>query len=70
RSSIRQHWHVYTVMRDGSPDAFTPTIGHATAIVSVCTLLFLALILFVFWLSGLGRERAAPAELAEAGAMP
>jgi cytochrome bd-type quinol oxidase subunit 1 len=70
RSSIRQHWHVYTVMRDGSADAFTPTIGHATAIVSACTLLFLALILFVFWLSGLGRERAAPAMLAEAGAAP
>ncbi|MBI2586459.1 MAG: cytochrome ubiquinol oxidase subunit I [Rhodospirillales bacterium] len=70
RSSIRQHWHVYTVMRDGSVDAFTPTIGHATAIVSVCTLLFLALILFVFWLSGLSRAREAPAGLAEAGATP
>ncbi len=70
RSSIRQHWHVYTVMRDGSADAFTPTIGYATAIVSACTLLFLGLILFVFWLSGLGRERTAPAGLAQAGATP
>lgn len=70
RSSIRQHWHVYTVMRDGSADAFTPTIGHATAMVSVCTLLFLALILFVFWLSGLSREPAASAAPAPAGAAP
>ena len=70
RSSIRQHWHVYTVMRDGSADAFTPTIGHATAIVSACTLLFRAVILFVCWLSGRGRERAAPAGLAEAEATP
>jgi cytochrome bd-type quinol oxidase subunit 1 len=68
RSSIRQHWHVYTVMRDGSADAFTPTIGYATAIVSICTLLFLALILFVFWLSSLGRERAPAGEVAAAGA--
>jgi len=52
RSSIRQHWHVYTVMRDASADAFTLTIGHASAIVSVCTLIFMALVLFVFWLAG------------------
>jgi cytochrome d ubiquinol oxidase subunit I len=70
RSSIRQHWHVYTVMRDGSADAFTPTIGYATAIVSICTLLFLTLILFVFWLSSLGRGRAPTAEFAAAGATP
>lgn len=70
RSSIRQHWHVYTVMRDGSADAFTPTIGHAAVIVSVCTLLFLALILFVFWLSGFGREPAVAAGPAEARAAP
>lgn len=68
RSSIRQHWHVYTVMRDGSADAFTLTIGHAAVIVSACTLLFLALILFVFWLSGFSREHttsAAPVAAAE-----
>ena len=68
RSSIRQHWHVYTVVRDASADAFTPTIGYATAVVSMCTVLFLALIVFVFWLSTVGRERAVPAALAEAGA--
>lgn len=52
RSSIRQHWHVYTVMRDASADAFTLTIGHAAAIVSICTLIFMALVLFLFWLAG------------------
>jgi cytochrome bd ubiquinol oxidase subunit I len=57
RSSIRQHWHVYTVMRDSSADAFTPTIGHAAAIVSLCTILFLGLILFVFWLAGFSRAQ-------------
>ncbi|MBM3555141.1 MAG: hypothetical protein FJX47_06265 [Alphaproteobacteria bacterium] len=70
RSSIRQHWHVYTVMRDASADAFTPTIGQAAAVVSACTLLFFALILFVFWLSGFGRDRGARTALAGAGATP
>ncbi|MBI4275133.1 MAG: cytochrome ubiquinol oxidase subunit I [Rhizobiales bacterium] len=58
RSSIRQHWHVYTVMRDASADAFTLTIGHAAAIVSICTLFFLVLVLFVFWLAGFSSTQA------------
>jgi hypothetical protein len=70
RSSIRQHWHVYTVMRDVSADAFTLTIGHATAIVSVCTLLFLVLILFVFWLAGVSGAQATQSEPVEARATP
>ena len=70
RSSIRQHWHVYTVMRDASADAFTPTIGHATAIVSICTLLFLVLILFVFWLAGVSGAQATQSEAVEARATP
>ena len=27
RSGLRQHWHVYGVVRDTSVDAFTPTLG-------------------------------------------
>ena len=27
RSGLRQHWHVYGVIRDQSADAFTPTLG-------------------------------------------
>lgn len=70
RSSIRQHWHVYTVMRDSSADAFTLTIGHATAVVSVCVLLFLMLILFVFWLAGFGRTPEAVPRTAAARGLP
>ncbi|OGA47329.1 MAG: hypothetical protein A3G24_09925 [Betaproteobacteria bacterium RIFCSPLOWO2_12_FULL_62_13] len=70
RSSIRQHWHVYTVMRDGSADAFTLTIGHATAVVSVCVLLFLLLILFVFWLAGFGRTQEVTPRTAAATGLP
>jgi len=53
RSGLRQHWHVYGVLQDTSPDAFTPTLGFATKVISVCVLLFFSLIAFVFWLSSL-----------------
>ncbi len=51
RSGIRQHWHVVDIVRDNSPDAFTPTLGYAANVVSVGTILFMAMVLFVFWLS-------------------
>jgi cytochrome d ubiquinol oxidase subunit I len=53
RSGLRQHWHVYGVIRDRSPDAFTPTLGFATQVVSVTVLIFFLLIGFVFWLTSL-----------------
>jgi cytochrome bd-type quinol oxidase subunit 1 len=53
RSGLRQHWHVYGVIRDTSPDGFTPTLGFATQVVSVTVLLFFALIGFVFWITSL-----------------
>jgi hypothetical protein len=53
RSGLRQHWHVYGVIRDQSPDAFTPTLGFATQVVSVTVLLFFFLIGFVFWITSL-----------------
>ncbi|HEV7670650.1 MAG TPA: cytochrome ubiquinol oxidase subunit I [Thermoanaerobaculia bacterium] len=71
RSGLRQHWHVYGVMRDTSPDAFTPTLGFATKIVSVTVLIFFLLISFVFWLAGLGGKKdwePKPPKAAEEGA--
>ncbi len=53
RSGLRQHWHVYGVIRDTSPDAFTPTLGFATEVVSVTVLGFFLLIGIVFWISSL-----------------
>jgi len=52
RAAIRQHWHVFSVVRDASPDAFTPTIGYAANVVSIGTIIFMALVVFIFWLSG------------------
>jgi cytochrome bd-type quinol oxidase subunit 1 len=53
RSGLRQHWHVYGVIRDRSVDAFTPTLGFATKVVSVTVLMFFLLIAFVFWITSL-----------------
>ena len=57
RSGVRQHWHVYGVMRDTSPDAFTPTLGFASSVVSVTVLVFFSFIAVVFWLSSLSGRR-------------
>jgi cytochrome bd-type quinol oxidase subunit 1 len=57
RSGLRQHWHVYGVIRDNSVDAFTPTLGFATKVVSATVLIFFLLISFVFWLSGLTAKK-------------
>jgi len=57
RSGLRQHWHIYGVMRDTSPDAFTPTLGYATKVVSITVLIFFAMIAVVFWLAGLGSKK-------------
>ncbi|MDB5104861.1 MAG: cydA [Fibrobacteres bacterium] len=53
RAGIRQHWHVYGVMRDESINAFTPTLGFAAKVVSVTVLLFFGFLAIIFWLTGL-----------------
>ena len=59
RSGIRQHWHVTGVVRDNSADAFTPTLGYAANVVSVGAILFMAMVIFVFWLSHVSTVRPA-----------
>ena len=61
RSSVRTHWHVYTIMKAASPEAYIPTIGDAGNMITAVTLAFMAVIVFVFWLSQLGAtKQAAP----------
>src|ERR687895_856374 len=57
RSGIRQHWHVWEVMRDTSPDAATPALGYAANMITLCVVIFLGLVAFIFWLGSLA-ERA------------
>src|SRR5205085_8155449 len=56
RSGIRQHWHVWEVMRDTSPQAFTPALGYAANMISACVLIFLGLVAFIFWLGSLAEQ--------------
>ncbi len=64
RSGLRQHWHVYGVIRDTSPDAYTPTLGFATQVVSVTVLIFFGFIGVVFWLASLGGSHGSEDEAA------
>ena len=57
RNAIRQHWHIYEVLQDMSVDAFSPTLGFAARVISVCVLVFLGLIGFIFWLGHLGEKK-------------
>jgi len=66
RSSLRTHWHVYTIMKDASPEAYIPTIGEAGNAITVVTLMFMALIVFIFWLSQLGATRQGAPSAGEA----
>src|SRR5437899_10004216 len=56
RSGIRQYWHVWQVVQDTSKYAATPALGYASKMISVCVLIFLTLVGFVFWLGGLAEK--------------
>ena len=60
RSSVRTHWHVYTVVRDNSSDNFIPTLQTVGNMVTLVTLLFLAFLLFIFWIANLSGTRQLP----------
>jgi len=71
RAGLRQHWHVFGVIRDTSVDAFTPTLGFATKIVSLTVLIFVGLIGVVFWLASLaGKPDWQPNRKKGAGRLP
>ena len=71
RSGIRQHWHVYEVLRDTSEYAATPALGYAAIVISGCVLLFLAMIAFVFWIGGMiAKPEIAPVKAREATPAP
>jgi cytochrome bd ubiquinol oxidase subunit I len=57
RAGMRQHWHIYGVLEDTSVDAFTPTLGFASNVVSVTVIIFFIFIAIVFWLAGLSTKK-------------
>ena len=54
RSSSRVHWHVYGVLRDTSQYAFSPALGYASGIMSLCTFFFCMIVAFIFWVATMG----------------
>ena len=69
RSSVKTHWHVYTVMKDNSPDNYIPTIGYAGNMITIVTILFLLFVLFMFWIANLsGTKQAKPVAMVDGGA--
>ncbi|MDJ0842477.1 MAG: cytochrome ubiquinol oxidase subunit I [Acidobacteriota bacterium] len=67
RSALRQHWHVYGVMRDTSADAGLPTLGAASIRISLCVVIFVLMTAFIFWLGNLGSIKEGRAALTRAG---
>lgn len=57
RSSVRTYWHVYTVMKDNSVDNYVPAIGYAGNMITIVTVLFLFMVLFIFWIASLSETR-------------
>ncbi len=66
RSSVRTHWHVYTVMKDNSPDNYIPTIGYAGNMMTIATVSFLLVVLFIFWIASLASAKQVPPVKTEA----
>ncbi len=59
RSGLRENWHIYGVMQDTSPWAFTPTMAYMGKVIGAVTLIFLGIVTFLFWLSGVSDKKHA-----------
>lgn len=57
RSGLREGWHIFGVMKDTSPDAYTPSLSSAVNTVSVIMVIFFALVGFIFWLGLWGEKK-------------
>ena len=55
RSGLRTDWHVYGVLKDTSPWAFTPTNFTMTVMVSMAALVFLTAVAAMFWLAAIAK---------------
>lgn len=51
RSASRVHWHIYGVLEDTSSYAYTPTLGVASLLFSLSTVIFCVMVGIVFWTS-------------------
>ncbi len=67
RSGSRVHFHIYGVLRDTSPYAYTPTVGYAAIVMASTTFAFCVITLFIFWVAGLPDKAEKAKQLAMAG---
>ena len=51
RSASRVHWHIYGVMEDTTPHAFSPALGQALLMSALSTFLFFFLVGIVIWVT-------------------
>jgi hypothetical protein len=65
RSGLRENQHIYGVLTDTSPWAFTPSDFYAAGVIGSIVIVFLAMIALVFWMSELGEKSKVPAGAAE-----
>ena len=57
RSGLREAWHIFGVMPDTSPDAFTPLLADAVNVIAVIMVIFFALVGFIFWIGLWGDKK-------------
>ncbi len=57
RSASRVHWHIYGVMADKSPHAYSPALGHAGAYMALCTFVFCLMVAFIFWVASMAAQK-------------
>jgi cytochrome bd-type quinol oxidase subunit 1 len=63
RSGVRLNWHVFGIMEDTSAGAGLPSLGEASIVITLITLIFFALLAVSFAISGMmGRDPAFEAE--------
>ena len=69
RSGLRENWHIFGVMPDTSPDAFTPLLGDAVNVIAIIMVVFFTLVGFIFWIGLWGdKKKAEHAPIAAEGA--
>jgi cytochrome bd-type quinol oxidase subunit 1 len=66
RSASRVHWHIYGVMADKSPYAYSPALGYAGAFMSLCTFIFCLIVAFIFWVASMAGKTEGHVELSTA----
>src|SRR5206468_2230204 len=68
RSGIRQHWHVYGVMRDSSVDAVTPAIGYAANMITIVAFALFVMGTYTYYANSIPQiQSKPPAELSLEG---